>query len=140
MTTTTAGKTSTARATPAAKSPASASRLASSIKFKTFAVAFGVAFPVMYVACEWWNLPLFTFHPATNRVDFWWAPGRSGQGPAMYWYGWKVTSLLVGLVVGLLATLLPESAAKRLPLFLVWLLPILGFIPLAYSLMPFWTK
>ncbi|HZN27819.1 MAG TPA: hypothetical protein VFB88_00540 [Xanthobacteraceae bacterium] len=140
MTTTTAGKTTTARATPAAKSPASASRLASSIKFKTFAVAFGIVFPVMYVACEWWNLPLFTFHPATNRVDFWWAAGRSGEGPAMYWYGWTVTSLLVGLVVGGLATLLPESVTRKLPLFLVWLLPVLGFIPLAYSLMPFWTK
>jgi hypothetical protein len=140
MTTTTAGKTTTARATPSPKSPASASRLASSIKFKTFAVAFGVAFPLMYVACEWWNLPLFTFHPATNRVDVWWAPGRSGEGPAMYWYGWTVTSLLVGSVVGLLATLLPESVTRKLPLFLVWLLPVLGFIPLAYSLMPFWTK
>jgi len=29
---------------------------------------------------------------------------------------------------------------RKLPLFLVWLLPVLGFIPLAYSLMPFWTK
>ena len=27
-----------------------------------------------------------------------------------------------------------------IPLFLIWLLPLLVFIPLAYSLMPFWTK
>jgi hypothetical protein len=35
---------------------------------------------------------------------------------------------------------LPESVVKRIPLALVWLLPILALIPLAYSLMPFWTK
>jgi hypothetical protein len=58
----------------------------------------------------------------------------------MYWYGWTVLSLLVGSVVGLLATMLPDSVARRIPLALVWVLPILALIPLAYSLMPFWTK
>ena len=50
----------------------------------------------------------------------------------MYWYGWTVLSLIVGSVVGLLATLLPDSVAKKIPLALVWLLPILALIPLAY--------
>jgi hypothetical protein len=94
----------------------------------------------MYILCEWFNLPLFTYHPGTNRVDFWWAAARSGEGPAMYWYGWTALSLLVGLVVGLLATLLPESVTRKIPLSLIWLLPVLAFIPLVYSLMPFWTK
>ena len=58
----------------------------------------------------------------------------------MYWYGWTVLTLLVGTVLGLIGTLLPESVVKRIPLALVWLLPILALIPLAYSLMPFWTK
>jgi hypothetical protein len=58
----------------------------------------------------------------------------------MYWYGWTVLSLLVGSAVGLLATMLPDSVARRIPLALVWVLPILALIPLAYSLMPFWTK
>ena len=58
----------------------------------------------------------------------------------MYWYGWTVLTLLVGTVLGLIGTLLPESVIKRIPLALVWLLPILALIPLAYSLMPFWTK
>jgi len=94
----------------------------------------------MYILCEWFNLPLFTYHPGTNRVDFWWAAARSGEGPAMYWYGWAALSLLVGLGVGLLATLLPESVTRKIPLSLIWLLPVLAFIPLVYSLMPFWTK
>src|SRR3954470_5629664 len=126
--------TSSPRARPATSS------LAASAKFKTFAVAFGISVPVMYILCEWFNLPFFTYHPGTNRVDFWWAAARSGEGPAMYWYGWTVLSLLVGSVVGLLATLLPDSVARKIPLALVWLLPILAFIPLAYSLMPFWMK
>ena len=52
----------------------------------------------------------------------------------------RIVAARSDLVVGLLATLLPESVTKRIPLFLMWLLPILALIPLAYSLMPFWTK
>lgn len=134
ITTAATQSTSTARAARATSS------LVASARFKTFVIVFGISVPVMYVACEWFNLPLFTFHPATNRVDFWWAAARSGEGPAMYWYGWTMMSLLVGLVLGLLGMLLPESVIRRIPLALVWLLPVLAFIPLAYSLMPFWTK
>jgi hypothetical protein len=135
---TTIATPTTSTASPRAR--AATSSLAASAKFKTFAVVFGISVPVMYFLCEWFNLPLFTFHPATNRVEFWWAPARSGEGPTMYWYGWTVLSLLVGSVFGLLATLLPESATRKIPLSLIWLLPVLALIPLAYSLMPFWTK
>src|SRR5262249_15199560 len=134
ITTAATQSTSTARAVKATSS------LATSARFKAFVVVFGISVPIVYVACEWFNLPLFTFHPATNRVEFWWGPARSGEGPTMYWYGWTVMSLLIGSVLGLLATLLPASVVKGIPLALVWLLPILAFIPLAYSLMPFWTK
>jgi hypothetical protein len=122
----------------AAKS--SASSLAASAKFKTFAIVFSLAAPIVYVACELLGLPLFTYHPATNRVDFGWAPGRSGEGPAMYWYGWTATMLIACTVLGGLATLLPERLTKAIPLALIWILPILAMIPLAWALMPFWTK
>ena len=135
---TTIATPSTSASSPRTK--AATSSLARAARFRTFAVVFGVAVPVAYFLCEWFNLPLFTFHPATNRIEFWWAPARSGEGPTMYWYGWTVLSLLVGTAVGLVATLLPESATRKIPLSLIWLLPILAFIPLAYSLMPFWTK
>ena len=135
---TTIATPSTSKSSPRAK--AATSSLAASTRFRTFAVAFGIVVPVTYFLCEWFNLPFFTYHPGTNRVDFWWAAARSGEGPAMYWYGWTVLSLLVGSVVGLLATILPDSVSRKIPLALVWLLPILALIPLAYSLMPFWTK
>ena len=138
---TTAATAATAAATTAtAKTAARSSSLATSVRFKAFAVTFALVSTLMYLACEWFNLPAFTYHPATNRVGWWWEAGRSGQGPAMYWYGWSALTLVVGLIAGLLGTLLPESVVKRIPLFLVWLLPLLVFIPLTYSLMPFWTK
>jgi hypothetical protein len=133
-TTTVTQSTSATRAAPATSS------LAASAKFKAFALAFGISVPVTYVLCELLNWPLVTYHPATNRIGFWWEAARSGEGPAMYWYGWTMLSILVGFILGMLATMLPEWLVKRVPLALVWLLPILAFVPLAYSLMPFWTK
>ena len=135
---TTIATPSTSKSSPRAK--AATSSLAASTRFRTFAVAFGIVMPVTYFLCEWFILPFFTYHPATNRIEFWWAPARSGEGPTMYWYGWTVLSLLVGTAVGLLATMLPGGVTRKIPLALVWLLPILALIPLAYSLMPFWTK
>lgn len=135
MTTTTATQsTSSARAAKATSS------LAASARFKAFAVVFGISVPIVYVGCELLNVPAFTYHPATNRIGFGWEAGRSGEGPAMYWYGWTVLTLLVGFVLGALGTLLPEGVVKKVPLALLWLLPVLALIPLAYSLMPFWTK
>jgi hypothetical protein len=135
MTTTTARQSTS----PATTSSAS-STLAASAKFKAFALVFAISFPVLYVICDLFNLPLFTYHPGTNRFDLWWGAARSGEGPAMYWYGWTASCLLGGTILGLLATLLPESAVKKIPLFLVWLVPILAVPLLVYSLMPFWTK
>jgi len=119
--------------------PAEAS-IAKSAKFKAFALVFGLTFAIMYVVCDLFSLPLFTYHPATNRVGWGWEAGRSGEGPAMYWYGWTAMCLVVGTVLGVLATLLPASVIKRIPLALIWIIPTLAFLPLIYSLMPFWTK
>ena len=58
----------------------------------------------------------------------------------MYWYGWTATMLIACTVLGWLATLLPERLTKVIPLALIWILPILAMIPLAWALMPFWTK
>jgi hypothetical protein len=124
--------TATARATPATSS------LASSAKFKTFAITFAVVGTVIYLLCLQFNWPVFTFHPAMNRFEWGWGPGRSGEGPAMYWYGWTATTLVAGAVVSFLATLLPESTTKKIPLILVWLLPILAVPYLIWDLRQWW--
>ena len=130
---------STTTTTPSTAKPASSS-LAASAKFKSFAIVFALSAPILYVLCDLFSLPLFTYHPATNRVDLGWAPGRSGEGPAMYWYGWTATVLIGSTAIGWLATLLPEKAVNKIPLALLWLIPLLAIIPLFISLKPFWEK
>jgi hypothetical protein len=114
------------------------SRLAASKKFKAFAITFAIAGPILYLTCLAWNLPLITYHPAMNRIDFGWSPAGSGEGPAMYWFGWTLTVLVGGTVLSLLATLLPERVTGKIPLYLVWLIPIVTVPLLAYSLREFW--
>jgi hypothetical protein len=127
----------TTSTTPAATASKS---LASSTAFKTFAIVFGFSTAALYVLCDMMNWPLFTYHPATNQVDLFYAPPRRGEGPAMYWYGWTATSLLGAAVLGVLATLLPEHVTRKIPLALVWIVPVLAIPLLFYSLMPFWTR
>jgi hypothetical protein len=114
------------------------SSLATSTNFRTFAVLFAIATPVLYVVCEMANLPLFTYHPATNRVDLGWAPAVRDEGPAMYWYGWTATTLIGAAVIALLATRLPDSAIRRIPLSLVWIMPLAAVPILIYALRFFW--
>jgi hypothetical protein len=114
--------------------------LAASTKFKTFAVTFAIASPIFYLICVSLNLPLFTYHPAVNRIDFLWSPPRSGEGPAMYWYGWTLSVIVSGAIVSFVAAMLPERVTRRIPLYLVWVLPILGVVLLVYSLWEFWLR
>ncbi|MCC6888632.1 MAG: hypothetical protein IT536_08875 [Hyphomicrobiales bacterium] len=134
---------STTTSTASAKSSSRTSigsSLAASARFRTFAIVFSITAPIVYVACELFSLPLFTYHPATNRFDLGWAAGRSGEGPAMYWYGWTATMLIACTILGALATLLPQRITKKIPLALIWILPLAAMAPLAWALMPFWTK
>ena len=114
--------------------------LASSTAFKTFAIVFGMATPAFYVLSDMLGWPLFSYHPATNRLEWFHAPPRQGEGPVMYWYGWTATSLLGAAALGLLAALLPEHVTRKIPLALVWIVPVLAIPLLFYSLMPFWTR
>jgi hypothetical protein len=119
-------------------SAAAISSVASRSKFETFAITFALVGPTAYVVCLAMNWPLFTFHPGTNRIALGWEAARSGEGPTMYWYGWTATSLLAAAVLGFAATLLPHGFGKRIPLFLIWLLPILIIPYLAYDLRQWW--
>jgi len=95
-------------------------------KLGTFAITFGIASTLLYTVYERLNWPLFTYLPRVNRVEFWVYRSPPAESPPMYWYGWTATSLLAGAILGFLATLLPEGVARKIPLILVWLLPILS--------------
>jgi hypothetical protein len=124
--------TTTATTIPQAKAHWSA--------FGKFAFVFGLAFVVTYVVCAFMGWPLFTYHPATNQLGWGYEPARRGEGPAMYWYGWTAVCLIVGTIAGTLATLLPDSVVRRIPLALTWILLVIAFPLMFYSLMPLLTK
>jgi hypothetical protein len=115
------------------------SSLAASIKFKTFATIFSISGPVIYCVTQYFNYPLFTFHPATDRIVWGYEAARSGEGPNMLWYGWSATTILIAAALGLVATMLPERVISKIPLSLVWIFPVLAIPYVIYSLMPWWT-
>lgn len=117
---------------------ASTQSLARSATFKTFAMVFAIATPIIYTICEMRNWPLFTYHPGTNRVDLGWAAAVKDEGPAMYWYGWTATTLIVAGILGVLATLLPQNVVKKIPLSLTWIAPLAVVPVLIYALRFFW--
>ena len=119
-------------------SPTSPASLATSTTFRTFAIVFAVATPILYLICELRNWPLFTYHPGIGRIDLFWAPAVRNEGPAMHWYGWTANTLIGAGVLGLLATLLPEQIARRIPLSLVWILPLAAIPILIYGLKFYW--
>jgi|GEM_PF-468730 len=135
--TTTAAATATT--TTSTTTRAARSSLAASVKFKAFALSFSTFGPVIYCFCQFFNWPLFTFHPVTNRLVWGYEGPRPGEGPNMLWYGWTATTLLVAVVVGVVAMMLPARMTKKMPLALMWLFPILAIPYIVYSLMPWWT-
>ena len=121
-----------------ARSVASAPSLVSSAAFRTFVVAFAIAAPIIYMVCEMRNWPLFTYHPATDRLDLFYAASRKDEGPAMHWYGWTANTLIGGAIFGMLATMLPENVTRRIPLSLTWIVPLICVPVLIYGLKFYW--
>ena len=109
-----------------------------SSRFGSFALVFGISFAVLYVVCDMAALPLFTYHPGTDRIDPGFAPARRDEGPAMYWYGWIATSALGASLLGLLAALLPEKMRGKIPFALAWIVPLVLLPALIYSLKFYW--
>lgn len=138
-TTTATATTGTTTSPTAARAAPAASSLATSVKFRTFALTFSTLGPVAYCIIQFFNWPLVTFHPATNRLVWGYEGPRPGEGPNMLWYGWTLTAILVLTVLGIVAVMLPERVTRKIPLNLVWLLPILAIPYIVYSLMPWWV-
>jgi hypothetical protein len=101
---------------PATAAPTSTARTKAS-KFGTFAITFGIAFAILYTVFERLNWPLFTYHPAVGKLDFWMQKARSGEGPPMYWYGWLALSFAGAAVLGWIATVITSQWLQRLTIF-----------------------
>ena len=114
--------------------------------FHRFALAFGTAFALLYVLALAKNLALFTVYPSFGVVV--WGthlshdivdPALGFLAPAMYWYGWVATAALGALVVGLLATLVPERWARRIWLGWLWVLPASAMFGCVYLTLPWFS-
>ncbi len=110
----------------------------SSSRFGAFSLVFGISFAILYVVCDMAALPLFTYHPGTDRIEPGYAPARRDEGPAMYWYGWLATSVLGASILGALAAGLPENIRGKIPLALAWIAPLVLLPILIYSLKFYW--
>jgi hypothetical protein len=130
MTTTTTTSSRAARPT---------SSLAASRKFKAFATTFSISGTVVYCLVQYFNYPLVTFWPATNRLVWGYEGPRAGEGPNMLWYGWTLSTILIAAALGIVAMMLPQRITSKIPLSLVWIFPILAIPYIIYSLMPWWT-
>jgi hypothetical protein len=96
---------------------ASAASISATGKFGTFAITFGIAFAILYTLFERWNWPLFTYHPAVGRLDFWVNQAPPEDGPPMFWYGWVALSAIAAAVVGFLSTLVSIVWLQRVTVF-----------------------
>ena len=104
----------------------------------TFTLVFGISFAILYVICDMAALPLFTYHPGTDRIDLGYATARRDEGPALYWYGWLPSSSLGATILSGLAALLPDKIRSKIPLALAWVVPVVLLPILIYSLMFYW--
>jgi len=109
-----------------------------SSRLGTFALVFGIFFAIFYVVSDMAALPMFTYHPGSDRIDPGYAPARRDEGPAMYWYGWLATSALGASILGLVAASLPEKVRSKIPLALAWVVPVALLPVLIYSLKFYW--
>ena len=115
------------------------SSLAMSRRFKAFALTFSISGTVVYCLVQHFNYPLFTYWPAVHRFVWGFGASSADDGPNMLWYGWSVTTILIASALGMIATVIPEQTVRKIPLWLVWLLPIFAIPYVIYSLMPWWT-
>jgi len=99
---------------------------------------FGIAFAVIYIASVYFNLALFTYHPELVRWGV--LVEAPKQGPAMYWYGWLLTSALGAGAIAALSLALPARPFDRVWSILVWVVPLVMIATIAYILRGYFLR
>jgi len=110
-------------------------------KTERLAAIFAIAFAIIYAPTMDYNWTAATYHPIQGIWQWGKAAPLGGGSPAMYWYGFVITSALGAGVVTALAALIPDKLLDRVPWrSLTWLIPILSIIYIGYVLLPYATK
>jgi hypothetical protein len=79
---------------------------------------FSILFSVIYAVCFYLEWALFRYYPETNA--FYWTM-HPEDGPAILWYGWLASALILSSVVALLV---PRRLAEKVSGDAVWLVTI----------------
>jgi hypothetical protein len=108
------------------------------IRYRTFVTIFSASFSLSYLLADVMKLPSFSYYPATHKLTWGWSPATVDDGPAMYWYGWILSSLLVALGTSYICSILPTHISRRIPLSIAWIVPITLIPFLIYSLKFYW--
>jgi len=106
--------------------------------YAVFAITFAAAFSVAYVFAVEYNWALFTYAPATGTFAPLVTP--AAVGPAMYWYGWIATAAIAAAPIAALASLVPESVAKRIWPGWSWAIPIAVLFAFGYLLRGYFLR
>jgi hypothetical protein len=107
-------------------------------RFPLFAIVFAVVYAICYVFAVEKNYALFTYHPALGEFGL--LVEKPREGPAMYWYGWLLTSGIVALIAGLIACALPSNSIKRLWSGWAWVVPAGVMIVISYLLRGYFLR
>lgn len=90
-----------------------------------FVTAFTVIYPILYVISAYWNLALFTYHPALGVFGI--GANAPRGGPAMYWYGWMTTALIGAAVLSAGWAAL-AGGSLRIPSLVASLVPVAAMV------------
>jgi hypothetical protein len=109
-------------------------------RWLSFVVFFGIFGPLIYFLSDLYKFPLITYFPATGEVFLGWKAFNEEAGPAMYWYGWILTSIVLSSVLSLFLALVFSPGTKFLAslLNLTWITILCIFPFLVYSLKFYW--
>jgi hypothetical protein len=99
---------------------------------------FSIAFALIYIASVEYNLALITYHPQIGRWGV--LVEAPKEGPAMYWYGWLLTSALGAGAIAVLSLALPARPFDRVWSILVWVAPLAMIAVIAYILRGYFLR
>ena len=97
---------------------------------------FAAAFAVIYVVSVEANWAVVTYHPRLGEWEWLTKPPKSG--PAMYWFGWLITSFLAASAISLLAWPLARRWAP--PVWIGWAVPLAVMASFVYLLRSFFLR
>jgi hypothetical protein len=99
---------------------------------------FSIAFALIYIASVEYNLALLTYHPQIFKWGL--LAEAPKEGPAMYWYGWLLTSALGAGAIAGLSLALPARPFDRVWSILVWVAPLVMIATITYILRGYFLR